>query len=116
LSAEGWQEESYEETELDRRTRSSRRRHPTASRSSPPSTARRSLGARRCLSASEGSGACKLYLLDTDLEENAPWDRELSARRYGGDRERAVQQEIILGSGGVRRVKLSGVTPGALSS
>src|SRR5260221_14167576 len=29
-------------------------------------------------------GPVKLYLLDTDLEENAPWERELSARRCGG--------------------------------
>jgi len=42
-------------------------------------------------------GRVNLYLLDTDLEENAPWDRELSARLYGGDRETRVQQEIILG-------------------
>ena len=42
-------------------------------------------------------GRVQLYLLDTNLEENAPWDRELSARLYGGDRETRVQQEIILG-------------------
>ena len=50
-------------------------------------------------------GRVKLYLLDTDLEENAPWDRELSARLYGGDRETRVQQEIILGVGGVRALQ-----------
>ena len=47
-------------------------------------------------------GHTHLYLLDTDLEENAPWDRELSARLYGGDRETRIQQEIVLGIGGVR--------------
>ena len=56
-------------------------------------------------------GRVKLYLLDTDLEENAPWDRELSARLYGGDRETRVQQEIILGIGGVRVLKAMGSTP-----
>jgi starch phosphorylase len=55
----------------------------------------------------------KLYLLDTDLEENAPWDRELSARLYGGDRETRIQQEIILGIGGVRALKAIGSDPGA---
>ncbi len=54
-------------------------------------------------------GRVKLYLLDTDLEENAPWDRELSARLYGGDRETRVQQEIILGIGGVRALKAMGI-------
>ncbi len=58
-------------------------------------------------------GRVKLYLLDTDLEENAPWDRELSARLYGGDRETRVQQEIILGIGGVRALKAMGETPAA---
>jgi starch phosphorylase len=57
-------------------------------------------------------GRVKLYLLDTDLEENAPWDRELSARLYGGDRETRVQQEIILGIGGVRALKALGSDPG----
>src|SRR5688572_27900128 len=56
-------------------------------------------------------GRVKLYLLDTDLEENAPWDRELSARLYGGDRETRIQQEIILGIGGVRALKAMGATP-----
>ena len=56
-------------------------------------------------------GRVTLYLLDTDLEENAPGDRELSARLYGGDREIRVQQEVILGIGGVRILKQLGVTP-----
>jgi starch phosphorylase len=56
-------------------------------------------------------GRVKLYLLDTDLEENAPWDRELSARLYGGDRETRIQQEIILGVGGVRALKALGSQP-----
>ena len=53
----------------------------------------------------------KIYLLDTDLEENAPWDRDLSARLYGGDRETRIQQEIILGIGGVRALKALGSDP-----
>ena len=56
-------------------------------------------------------GRVKLLLLDTDLPENAPWDRDLSARLYGGDRETRVQQEIILGIGGVRALKAMGITP-----
>ena len=56
-------------------------------------------------------GRVQLYLLDTNLEENAPWDRELSARLYGGDRETRVQQEIILGIGGVRALRALGIEP-----
>jgi starch phosphorylase len=58
-------------------------------------------------------GRVQLYLLDTNLEENAPWDRELSARLYGGDRETRIQQEIILGIGGVRALRALGVQPAA---
>jgi starch phosphorylase len=57
------------------------------------------------------AGRVKLYLLDTYLEENAPVDRELSARLYGGDRETRLQQEIILGIGGVRALRSLGQDP-----
>jgi starch phosphorylase len=56
-------------------------------------------------------GRVQLYLLDTNLAENAPWDRELSARLYGGDRETRIQQEVILGIGGVRALRALGVHP-----
>ena len=56
-------------------------------------------------------GRVRLFLLDTDLAENAPWDRELSARLYGGDRETRIQQEVILGIGGVRALRALGISP-----
>lgn len=56
--------------------------------------------------------ACvNLYLLDTNVEGNDPWDRELSARLYGGDRETRVRQEIVLGVGGVRALRALGREP-----
>jgi starch phosphorylase len=56
-------------------------------------------------------GRVRLYLLDTDLPENAPWDRELSARLYGGNQETRIQQEVILGLGGVRALHALGIQP-----
>src|SRR5688572_25518615 len=56
-------------------------------------------------------GRVKLYLLDTDLEENAPWGRELSARLYGGDRGTRGQQEVLLGIGGGRALQAVGLAP-----
>jgi starch phosphorylase len=47
-------------------------------------------------------GRVPVYLLDTDLEENDPSDRELSHRLYSGPPELRVRQEWILGVGGVR--------------
>ena len=56
-------------------------------------------------------GRVRLLLLDTDLEQNAPWDRELSARLYGGGRETRLQQEIVLGLGGVLALRALGLAP-----
>jgi starch phosphorylase len=43
-----------------------------------------------------------IYLLDTDLEVNAGWDRGLTDHLYGGDTNYRLQQEIVLGMGGAR--------------
>ena len=43
-----------------------------------------------------------IYLLDTDLEGNSGWDRGLTDHLYGGDNNYRLQQEIVLGMGGVR--------------
>jgi starch phosphorylase len=56
-------------------------------------------------------GRVKLYLLDTNLEDNYPADRELSARLYGGNSETRLQQEILLGIGGVRVLRKLQIKP-----
>lgn len=45
-------------------------------------------------------GRIKLYLLDSDIDENTPKDREVTLHLYGGDQEMRIKQEIILGMGG----------------
>jgi starch phosphorylase len=56
-------------------------------------------------------GRIPIFLMDTDVPRNAPQDRELSARLYGGDREMRISQEIVLGIGGVRAVRALGYDP-----
>ncbi len=56
-------------------------------------------------------GRVSLYLMDTDVERNAPQDRELSARLYGGDTEMRISQEVVLGIGGVRVLRALGLKP-----
>lgn len=56
-------------------------------------------------------GRVRIFLMDTDVERNAPQDRELSARLYGGDREMRISQEIVLGIGGVRALRALGISP-----
>ena len=108
VSTEGWQQEEYERINWDH---------------APIERARTRDGAECVLEVPLGNrtvkvavwrvrlGRTKLYLLDTGLEANAPWDRELTARLYGGDRETRVQQEIVLGIGGVRALRALGSEP-----
>jgi starch phosphorylase len=109
ISAEGWQEESYE-----RLNWADAAIEPAKTPDGKPCVTAVPLGDRSVLVAVwlVQLGRVKLYLLDTDLDENAPWDRDLSARLYGGDRETRIQQEIILGIGGVRALKALGMKPG----
>jgi len=108
LTADGWQEESYE-----RLNWADAPIEVALTPDGKPCITPVPLGDRSVLVAvwRVRMGRVKLYLLDTDLEENAPWDRELTARLYGGDRETRIQQEIVLGIGGVRALKALGCDP-----
>src|SRR3954471_7936305 len=56
-------------------------------------------------------GHVRLFLLDTDLAENNEHDRGITHRLYGGDRTTRVEQEIVLGVGGVRALGAMKVRP-----
>nr|WTB33793.1 alpha-glucan family phosphorylase [Streptomyces sp. NBC_00830] len=50
-------------------------------------------------------GRVPLLLLDSDVEENAPGERDVTDRLYGGGSEHRLLQEMLLGIGGVRAVR-----------
>ena len=56
-------------------------------------------------------GHVRLILLDTWLPENSDHDREITHRLYGGDRSTRIEQEILLGVGGVRALAAVGLKP-----
>ena len=56
-------------------------------------------------------GRVKLYLMDSDIEENHPEYRDITTTLYGGDQEMRISQEIVLGMGGVRLLKTLGLKP-----
>ncbi len=56
-------------------------------------------------------GRIPLVLLDSDVELNAPADRDLTARVYGGDLDTRISQEIVLGIGGVRALRALKIQP-----
>ncbi|MBU2505285.1 MAG: alpha-glucan family phosphorylase [Bacteroidetes bacterium] len=47
-------------------------------------------------------GRIPLYLLDTNVGENTAADKEITRSLYGGNNETRIQQEILLGIGGIR--------------
>ncbi len=108
ISSEGWQEEEYQQLDFSK---------------APVSPILSSTG-QRCLidvkikkrTLHVGAwlvqlGRVKLYLLDTDMEENEPQDRQLSNRLYTAEREQRLLQEILLGIGGVRVLRALGIQP-----
>jgi starch phosphorylase len=108
LSSDGWQQESYPELdfynlplEVMRYTDGT----PVQVRVDLPDNA---VFARvwRCM-----VGRIPLYLLDTNLAENSPADREITSKLYGGGSEMRIKQELVLGIGGVRAMEAMGIKP-----
>lgn len=57
-------------------------------------------------------GRVPLYLIDTNIDQNSNQDfKDITNALYGGDRETRIQQEIVLGIGGMRALKQLGIVP-----
>jgi starch phosphorylase len=56
-------------------------------------------------------GRVPLYLLDANIPQNRPEDRAITAQLYGGDQHTRIQQEIVLGIGGIRALRAIGKEP-----
>ena len=56
-------------------------------------------------------GRIHLYYLDANIEENSVEDRDITAQLYGGNLETRIQQEILLGIGGIKALKKLGIKP-----
>jgi len=108
ISADGWQEELYSELDFDEVPI-----YPVLSRRRHRPLAQVQLD-NRLVSIRVWQvrvGRTIIYLLCTDVEENTPQDRLLSARLYIADRELRIEQEILLGIGGVRVLRALGIEP-----
>ncbi|MGQ0845834.1 MAG: alpha-glucan family phosphorylase [Sporichthyaceae bacterium] len=103
LSREGWQQERYpvldpHELPIE----------PLAEADGSHVRVRISLPGSRVLVARvwvAAVGRVPLLLLDSDVEENGPFEREVTDRLYGGGTEHRLHQELLLGIGGVRAVR-----------
>jgi starch phosphorylase len=56
-------------------------------------------------------GRVPLFLLDTNVDDNLPEDRKITARLYGGDDEMRICQEMMLGIAGMRALEVLGIEP-----
>lgn len=56
-------------------------------------------------------GQTPLYLLDTNIPENSSKHREITSVLYGGDKDMRIRQEIVLGIGGIRALRAMGLDP-----
>ena len=58
-------------------------------------------------------GRISMFLLDSNVLENAPNDQSITDTLYGGDEEIRVRQEMILGIGGMKALRAVGINPTA---
>ncbi len=54
-------------------------------------------------------GKVELYLLDTDIDKNSPWDRGISSHLYTPDMQERLRQQIVLGIGGYAVLEKLGI-------
>ncbi len=56
-------------------------------------------------------GRCKLYLLDSDIDQNIDEYKDITLYLYGGDQENRIKQEIVLGMAGTKLLKRLNLNP-----
>jgi len=111
LDREGWQQEEYLQTDISQLPM-----EPAIGANGQPVTIELETrgGLIRAKVWRVKVGRRDLLLLDSDVSGNAPEDRELTSRLYGGDGRIRIRQELLLGVGGFRALKAMGITPGVL--
>jgi starch phosphorylase len=108
LSAEGWQQERYEENDWYHMPV-----EMVKNDSGDPLQVSVDLGGMpvRIQVWKVRVGLTPLYLLDTNIPENASKAREITSVLYGGDKDMRIRQEIVLGIGGVRALRAMNINP-----
>jgi glycogen phosphorylase len=111
LDRTGWQQEEYIQTEVNQMPM-----EPAIGANGEPVTVQIEIrsGTIHAKVWRMRVGRCDLLLLDSNVSGNAPEDRELTSRLYGGDARIRIRQELLLGVGGFRALKAMGITPGVL--
>ncbi|MFN8389528.1 MAG: alpha-glucan family phosphorylase [Bdellovibrionota bacterium] len=108
LNAEGWQQESYLQISANRLPI-----HPAIGTDGKQVVVNVDVrGTNVAVKAWQVDvGLVRLYLLDTNIDENDAASRAITARLYGGDVHMRIPQEIVLGIGGLRVLEALGIQP-----
>lgn len=108
LNAEGWQQERYPENDFYNMPL-----EPTRDGAGEPVRICLSFPGRRVYVQvwKAQVGRVPLYLLDTNIAQNSAADQGITNKLYGGDNEMRLQQEIVLGIGGMRALMALGIQP-----
>ncbi|MGD0668397.1 MAG: alpha-glucan family phosphorylase [Bryobacteraceae bacterium] len=108
LNAAGWQQELYEDNDFQNLPIALERRADGT-----PLTVELSYDGRKITAQIWRAvvGRVSLYLLDTNIAQNRPEDRDITDQLYGGGNEMRLKQEIILGIGGCRALEALGLEP-----
>ncbi|MCB1161737.1 MAG: alpha-glucan family phosphorylase [Candidatus Krumholzibacteriia bacterium] len=111
LDSDGWQQESYGEADLE---------------TLPMSLAKGADGQPLMIAVETRDsiiharvwkaevGRCTMLLLDSNVDANDAFNRQLTSTLYGGDRSTRIRQELLLGVGGLRALNALGIDPGVL--
>jgi glycogen phosphorylase len=108
LNVDGWQQERYPENDFFNL--------PLIARTNPdgsPLTVSVHLPGRQVHARvwKINVGRVPLYLLDCNIPQNSAEDRNITAQLYGGDANTRIQQEMVLGIGGLRALRAMGKEP-----
>jgi starch phosphorylase len=108
LNADGWQQETYPINDFHNLPI-----QPVEDGAGKPLTVHIDFPGRRLEAQiwKAQVGRVPLYLLDTNVAANTADDRHVTGALYGGDRELRIQQEIVLGIGGMRALHALGIRP-----
>ncbi len=108
LDPDGWQQEAYPEADLftlpAHRIKEKGGRTLLVQVDGPGGTI-------RAMAWKVAVGAVDLYLLDTNIPENPPEMRDITTRLYAGGTTKRLDQELVLGIGGMRLLRTIGLRP-----
>ncbi len=108
MTPDGWQQERYPDYDFEQMPL-----HPALCPDGTPAVVHLAIGDRPLAAKiwEARVGRVPLYLLDTNIAENPPEFRQITSRLYGGNLEMRLWQEILLGIGGVKALRVLGHSP-----